>query len=226
MDATYRKVGRWGWFCLISILDDYNRKILAGQLRAKMDAGAVSDVVELACEYTGMQNIPVKGRSELLTDNGALPVSRESDQYLEAKGLRYILASPYHPQTNGKTERYHLSMQEHALLHVWQMPQDLEAAIARFVAWYKNQRYHEAIGNVTPDDIREGRCQDNLAKRAEPKHKTICERKRCNMTTTKRAEIVSYFKDLLVSFWLTTYRQFHSAPLEEQRGAGRHRALF
>ena len=127
-----------------------------------------------------MTEVPLEDRTRLLSDNGSGYVSRAFRDYLNLIGIRHILAAPYHPQTNGKLERYHQSIKQEVNQVLYEVPGDLEEAIADFVNYYNHRRYHKALSNVTPDDVLHGRREGILIKRREVKAQTLASRKRYN----------------------------------------------
>ena len=186
-DATYLLVKNWGWYYLISVLDDFSRRILAWRLQSAMTTGDFSDVIEAACESIGFDSLPKMNRPRLVTDNGAALISKDFGRYLEIKGIGHILASPYHPQTNGKIERYHRSCKERINLVVWESPDELNHEVESFIEYYNNRRYHDALGNVTPDDVYFGRRDSIQTRRRTLQGKTLARRQAINAKLTRSA---------------------------------------
>ena len=60
---------------------------------------------------------------------------------------------PFHPQTQGKIERYHRTMKNVVKLHHYCLAEELEASLAEFVEYYKHQRYQESLQNLTPAEV-------------------------------------------------------------------------
>ena len=124
--------------------------------------------------------IPITDRTRLLSDSGPSYVSRAFRDYLGMVGIKHILATPFHPQTNGKLERYHQTLKRDVNQLPHEMPSDLEAAIVAFVSYYNYRRYHKALGNVTPSDVLKGRREEILRRRKEVQAQTIERRRQHN----------------------------------------------
>ena len=179
-DASYFRVVGWGYYYLVTVMDDYSRFIQAWKLQKDMSANSLIEVVQEAVDATGMTDIPVEDRTKLLSDNGAGYVSRSFRDYLHLVGIRHILAAPFHPQTNGKLERYHQSIKREVNQLPYEAPSHLDKAIADFVEYYNYRRYHKALGNVTPADVLYGRREQILQRRKEVQILTINRRKDYN----------------------------------------------
>jgi len=142
-DFTYCKIIGWGWYYLSTILDDYSRYILAWRLCTTMAASDVSDTLDDALSFTGLDQVKVKHKPRLLSDNGPSYTASDLADYLDDKGMDHTRGRPYHPQTQGKIERWHRSLKNQILLENYYLPGDLEQRIGEFVDYYNHERYHE-----------------------------------------------------------------------------------
>jgi RNA-directed DNA polymerase len=114
----------------------------------------------------------------LLSDNGPAYLSNALAKYIKAKDMEHVRGAPYHPMTQGKIERWHRTMKNVVKLENYYSPEELKAAIARFVNYYNQERYHESLENMTPAEVYYGRAEEVKTSREKIKRRTMRERKR------------------------------------------------
>lgn len=180
IDGTNLFVVGWGYYKLLPVLDDYSRKIVGWELAADETGESASQALERAIENAGIKNIPKPQRPVLLSDNGSGFISERLGDYLGYHGIRHIFGKPYHPQTQGKIERFNRRIKEGVCMLVYCSPDELRAAISEGIARY-NTTPHEALKNVSPEDVYAGRKEAVLQARAEKKAKTLARRKAINL---------------------------------------------
>ena len=142
-----------------------------------MTAEDVTATLDLALKTSGCDSATVVAKPRLLSDNGSSYIAGDLADYLDEKGMDHVRGAPYHPQTQGKIERWHQTMKNRILLKHYFLPGDLERQIGAFVEYYNAQRYHESLGNLTPADVNCGRGEQILEQREEIKRKTMLTRR-------------------------------------------------
>ncbi len=123
------KIVGWGWYYLCTVLDDFSRYIIVWRLAPTLTSEDTKATLDLAVERTAVSRIKIDLRPRLLSDNSAAFVSDELAKYLDHYHLRLIRGAPYHPQTQGKIERFHRSMKSIVKLENFYFPWALEQAM-------------------------------------------------------------------------------------------------
>lgn len=179
-DATFFFVLGWGCYKGIPVLDDYSRKVLAFPVKPDESSMSISDAIEEAQEAACAEGHPQGGMPMLLSDNGPGFAGTVLAGYLRAHGIRHIFGRPYHPQTQGKVERLSRKIKDKMCLLVYCSPEELEWSIRKAVEEY-NAAPHEALKNVSPNDVYAGKREEILRRRQEKKRLTLQRRKEYNL---------------------------------------------
>lgn len=136
---------------ILNILDDHSRLCLASTTRATFKAADVDHDYRQTANCYG-------DPAALLSDNGAIftGLSRGGGRValevtLLSRGVRPVHTRAYHPQTNGKVERFHQTLKK------WLRSQrpartlaELRRQLDTFRDYYNNTRPHRALGRRTP----------------------------------------------------------------------------
>ncbi len=146
-DRTRAHHGGIGWEVLHMAIDDCSRLVYAEMLGDERSRTAAHFLIR-ALRWFREQGISV---DRLLTDNGNPYRSKAWRRVCRVARLRHHFTRPYHPQTNGKAERWIRTVLSECLyLEVFCSSEDRREGLAHFLQWYNLQRPHRALGGLSP----------------------------------------------------------------------------
>jgi putative transposase len=151
IDIAYLNL-RGTFYYLCSILDGYSRAVIHWEIRESMREDDVEIVVQRARE-----RYP-EAHPRIISDNGPQFIARDFKEFIRISGMTHVRTAPYHPQSNGKIERWHKTLKQTTIRpKAPSTPEEARRAVAEFVEHYNTVRLHSAIGYVTPADKLAGR---------------------------------------------------------------------
>lgn len=158
----------------ISVLDGYSRYILHHELRTNMTERDVEIVIQRAIE-----KFPNQKNTRIISDNGSQYISKDFKEYIKNAGLTHIRTSVSYPQSNGKIERVHSSLQEECVsnksfIHL----KDAREQISNYVDHYNHKRLHSSLFYLRPVDFLTGNIDELIKDRQSKLDEAIEKRKK------------------------------------------------
>ncbi len=146
---------------LITVLDDFSRFVVGHRL---LRSAGADDAIATVKDAVARHGKPER----MLTDRGAQFHAWRGKsaftEFLEVEMIEHSLARPHHPQTCGKIEALHGTL-EKELIGVLRFDSFAHAQreMARYYEHYNLERTHMGIGGLTPADRYFGRADQVLA---------------------------------------------------------------
>lgn len=146
---------------LVTVLDDYSRFVVGHTLLRSIGAAdAIATVTQAMAQHGKPERVLSDRGPQFHAWNGKSAFT----QFLEDQAIEHSLARPHHPQTCGKIEALHKTLDKEILGVVrFDSFTHAQREIARYFEHYNFTRTHMGIGGVTPADRYFGRVAAVLA---------------------------------------------------------------
>ena len=142
-DITYIPM-KAGFVYLVAIMDWYSRRVLSWRLSNTLDTSFCVDALEEAFERFGQPEI-------FNTDQGSQFTSDDFTTPLRDRGIAISMDGKGRCLDNVFVERLWRSVKyEEVYLHAYADVAEARAGIGRYLAFYNDERAHQALGYQTP----------------------------------------------------------------------------
>jgi transposase InsO family protein len=155
---------------IINVVDDCSRVLIASRAVSTTTAAAVFDAFADGAARWGWPE-------RILFDNAR--AHHALHDTLAALGVAVRHPRPYHPQTCGKVERFHLTLKKFLDKHDRSITLDaLQTQLDEFAVVYNTDRRHRSLGRRIPADVwsqtpKSGPANQPLQPRTEIHHVTV-----------------------------------------------------
>jgi putative transposase len=150
IDITYIPMAK-GFLYLVAIIDWYSRKVLSWRLSNTMDTGFCIEALEEALQYYDPPDI-------FNSDQGSQFTSTEFTEKLLEHTIRISMDGKGCWVDNVFIERLWRSLKyEEVYLKAYTTPREAELEIGNYMVFYNEERNHQGLNDLTPDEAYFGR---------------------------------------------------------------------
>ncbi|HHF0540223.1 TPA: IS3 family transposase [Vibrio alginolyticus] len=150
IDITYIPMAK-GFLYLVAIIDWYSRQVLSWRLSNTMDTSFCIEALEDALQHYGPPDI-------FNSDQGSQFTSTDFTEKLLDHGVRISMDGKGRWVDNVFIERLWRSLKyEEVYLKAYTTPREAELEIGHYMVFYNEERNHQGLNDLTPDEVYFGR---------------------------------------------------------------------